>query len=263
MTPAWTPDIVTTDLSRAVHYTLLWGLEGVALRTVGGAGDRVPFVNEAALRRRLEEAELPVVAVDPGVLEGDVAARAAWLNDLDVLAETAAFCRRVGCAVVRVGALAAGGYDRDAAAGALNRAADVAGRHGLRLAVRNEAGTAVATGTALSDLLRDAPDALAADWRPADALAAGEDPALGLRALLDADVPVAVVGVRDGHGGPGGWEAAVPGEGGVGWDGHLADIAAGGFGGPLVIDGLPAPAQTHGLAASTALISSARRARRR
>ncbi len=28
----WTTDTVTTDASRALHYTLLWGLEGVVLR---------------------------------------------------------------------------------------------------------------------------------------------------------------------------------------------------------------------------------------
>ena len=54
MTPIWLTDTVTGDLDRALHYTSLWGLEGVELRTVGGPEDRVPFVNEAKLRRRLE-----------------------------------------------------------------------------------------------------------------------------------------------------------------------------------------------------------------
>ena len=63
MLTAWLTDTVTSDLDRALHYTLLWGLEGVELRTVGGAEDRVPFVNEAKLKRRLSEHELPVVAI--------------------------------------------------------------------------------------------------------------------------------------------------------------------------------------------------------
>ncbi|MEM1114919.1 MAG: TIM barrel protein [Bacteroidota bacterium] len=265
MTTAWTPDIVTPDLARAVHYTLLWGLEGVALRTVGGAADRVPFVNEAALRHRLAEAELPVVAVDPGLFEGPTALRAGWLNDLDALDDTVRFCRRTGCAVVRVGALADGPFDRGVAAEALRRAAAVAASGGVRLAVRNEAGSAVATGADLAALLEAADadalgaDALGADWRPADALQAGEDPADGLQALLN--VGIACVGVRDVRPEAGGWGEATVGEGAVGWDDHLGALAEAGYAGPLVLDALPAPAASHGLAAATALIHLERRVR--
>ncbi len=69
MLPVWLPDTVTLDLDRALHYTLLWGLEGIVLRTVGGEADRVPHVNEARLKRRLSEHDLPAVAVDPGLFE--------------------------------------------------------------------------------------------------------------------------------------------------------------------------------------------------
>ena len=69
MLPVWLTESVTPDLCRAVHYTLLWGLEGVVLRTVGRSGNRVPFVNERQLRTRLEEPEGQVVAVDPGLFD--------------------------------------------------------------------------------------------------------------------------------------------------------------------------------------------------
>lgn len=250
MLPVWLTDTVTPDLSRAVHYTLLWGLEGVALRTVGGAGDRVPFVNEAALRRRLDDAELPVAMVDPGLLEGSLHARAAWMNDTAALDDTLAFARRLGCPLVATGALAANpdGYDAAAAAEALRPAADAAARAGVRLAVRNEAGTAVATAAALSAVL----DALghpaaAADWRPADALADGEAPEEGLAALGAARI--AAVTIRD---------TALAARD---WAPVLAPLAAARWTGPLVlhIDGRPpGPA---GLSAATALIGAARRAR--
>ena len=263
MTPAWTTDTVTADLARAVRYTLLWGLEGVALRTVGGPADRVPFVNEAALRRRLDEADLPVVVVDPGLFEGSASSRAAWLNGVDQLEETAAFCRRVGCGVVRVGALAAGEGGAGARAEALGRAGEVAGRHGLRLAVRNEAGSAVATGAALAGLVRSVGhSAVGADWRPADALQAGEEPAAGLDALLESGVLIASVGVRDGRAEGAGWAEAAVGEGAVGWGRQLAALAAAGYAGPLVLDALPGPARTHGLGAATALVTAARQAQR-
>lgn len=264
MTPAWTTDIVTPDLRRAVHYTLLWGLEGVALRTVGGPGDRVPFVNEAALRRRLDEAELPVVAVDPGLFEGAASARAAWLNDLDALLDTVRFCERVGCGLVRVGGLGAeGGVDPGAAAEALRRAGDVVARAGLRLGVRNEGGSGVATGAALAALLEAAAHpALGADWRPADALSVGERPGDGLEALTEAGVDVVCVGVRDSAPGEDVERGAVPGEGGVGWPAHLGALHAAGFEGPLILDAMPGPVGTHGLRTATALVRMARAARR-
>lgn len=264
MITAWTTDVVTPDLSRAVHYTLLWGLEGVALRTVGGPGDRVPFVNEAVLRRRLDEAELPVVAVDPGLFEGPARARAGWLNDLDALLDVVQFCGRVGCGVIRVGALSpAAPAEREAAAEGLRRAGDVAAAGGVRLAVRNEAGSGIGTGAALAGLLGAAAHpALGADWRPADALAAGEDPADGLRALAEAGVEVTCVGVRDGRAEAGGWAEAVPGEGAVGWEGLLGALRTAGFDGPLVLDAMPGPVRTHGLRTATALIHVERAARR-
>ena len=261
MTPAWTTDVVTPNLERAVHYTLLWGLEGVALRVLGGAGDRVPFVNEAALRRRLDDAELPVVAVEPGLFEGPTASRAGWLNDLAVLDDAAAFAARVGCPVVRVGALGGEGgpYDVEAAAVAFRQAGDVAARHGVRLAVRNEAGTGLETGAALAGLLGAVGHpAVGADWRPADAHAAGEPPADGLATLLDTDASVVAVSVRDvaadGDAGPG--------EGAVRWAEHVAALAVSGWDGPLVLDALPAPPAPNGLAAATALVRLARRAGR-
>ena len=263
MTTAWTTDVATLDAARAVRLTLLWGLDGVALRLVGG--ERVPTINEAPLRARLQDAELPVVAVDPGLFEGDAARRALWLNDLDALDEVAAFCDRVGCRLVRVGAL--GGTSADAgdpdagglAADALRQAGERAARHGLRLAVRNQAGTGVATGAALAQRLSAAGHpALAADWRPADALGAGEAPADGLAALVEAGHAPACVGVRDAAGG----QTVEVGAGAVGWAEHFAALARAGADGPLVIDGLPEPARRTGLASATALIRMARRAPR-
>ena len=257
MTTAWTTDVATPDPARAVRLSLLWGLDGVVLRTVGGG--RVPTINEAPLRRRLDEAELPVLAVDPGLFEGAVAARAGWLDDLDALDAVAAFCRRMGCRLVRVGALAAAA-ETDGAAEALRQAGERAARHGLRLAVRNEAGTAVATGDALAALL-DATHhpAVGADWRPADAHQAGEPPAAGLAALVDAGRAPWVVSVRDlaSDG-----SRAVVGDGVLGWDAHLAALAAAGASGPLVIDDLPHPVRSSGLASATGLIRSARRVAR-
>lgn len=260
MTTAWTTDVATDDPARAVQLTLLWGLDGVALRTVDGG--RVPEITEGPLRRRLEEAELAVVALDPGLFEGASASRAVWLNDLTRLDDVAAFARRFGCDLIRVGALAAAGFDADAAADALRQAGARAQRLGLRLAVRNESGTAVATGADLAALLAAVGhDAVGADWRPADALAAGEAPEDGLASVLGAS-RVLCVGVRDGGADEGEWFDEEVGAGAVGWDAYLGALAEAGVDGPLIVDGLPEPARTTGLASATALIRSARAAQR-
>ncbi|PAP77508.1 sugar phosphate isomerase/epimerase family protein [Rubrivirga marina] len=260
MTTAWTPDIATDDPARAVQLTLLWGLDGVALR--GSEGGRVPEINEAPLRRRLEEAELAVVALDPGLFEGSAASRAVWLNDLARLDDVAAFARRFDCDLVRVGALAAPGFELEAAADALRQAGDRAAALGLRLAVRNLLGTDVATGADLAALLAAVDHgAVGADWRPADALASGEAPADGLSAVLDASLAFCV-GVRDGGVTDGEWVDDEIGAGAVGWDAHLRALAEAGVDGPLILDGLPDPARTTGLASATTLIRSARAAQR-
>lgn len=278
MQPVWITDSVTSDLRRAVHYTLLWGLEGVVLRTVGGPGDRVPHVNEARLRERLAEAELPVVAVDPGLFEAAPVRRTVWLNDLAAFDETAAFCRRLGCPLVLSGALAepAAAYDEAGAADVLRRAGGAAARSGLRLAVRNESGGPCASGEALAALISaarhpqtaGAGPAVGAAWSPADALESGHDPASGLAALRAAGADVLLVTVRDGVMDGGAWADRIPGEGALGWAAHLAALLAAGFDGPLALDGLPrlsgvrgeAPAKT-GLHAATALIRLVRAAR--
>jgi sugar phosphate isomerase/epimerase len=245
-----------------VHYALLWGLEGVVLRTVGGPGDRVPFVNEARVRDRLAAAELPVAAVDPGLFEAAPPHRAAWMNDLAAFAETAAFCRRLGCGLVLVGALGGGVYDYDAdgAAAVLREAGDAAERAGLDLAVRNEAGTVCASGEALADVLaRTAHPRVGAAWSPADAVEAGHDPGAGLTALLARAGAVRAVAVRDvdAAGAP-----AVPGEGAVGWPAQLEALARAGFEGPLTLDVRGEPVAKAGLHAATALVRMARAARR-
>lgn len=256
MIPAWLTDTVTPDLDRAVHYTLLWGLESVVLRTVGARADRVPHVNEAKLKRRLSEHEIPVAAVDPGLFEGAAASRSGWLNDLALLADVAAFSRKIACRCILVGGLPG---ENDVAAEALQRAGDVVAAHGLVLAVKNEL-DARATAESVAEVL----DAVArpnvrAAWHPADALQAGEAPDAGLRALGER---LAYVAVRDGTVGPSGWAPCMLGEGAVGWDDVLRRLHAQHYAGPLSLDLSGLAVAKDGLVEATALIRLVRQARR-
>lgn len=256
MLPGWFPDTVTPDLDRALHYTLLWGLEGIVLRTVGRRGDRVPHVNETKLKRRLAEQEIAPLAADPGLFEGRAEERSAWLNDLATLPEPLAFCDRIGCRNLLVGALPG---DEALAAEPLRRAAEAAARYGVTLAVRNETG-ARPTATDVAALL----DAIGrpgvqACWSPADALEAGEAALDGLRALGGR---VGLVVVRDGSVTAEGWVPRPLGEGAVGWEDVLRGLHALGYDGPLCLDLRDLEAPSEGLAEATTLIRLTRRVRR-
>lgn len=260
MTPSWLTDTVTSDLDRALHYTLLWGLEGVELRTVGRAADRVPFVNEEKLHRRLAEHEVPPVAIVPGVFEGDVAGRVAWMNEVVAFQEVARFCTRIGCPCVVVSGFTGGAVADARAVDALRRLGDVAGRSSLTVAVLNEGDGTHATGRALAALLEavDHPQVQAA-WHPSEALRAGEDPAAGLDALAGR---VALVRCGDVRRVGEAWEAAPLGEGAVGWAAQLQRLHAAGFEGPLSLEVHGEPRPKRGLHDATALIQLIRQARR-
>ena len=120
MIPVWYPESVTTDLDRAITYALLWGVEGLVLRSVGR--DQVPYVNQEKVRRRAEENELPIIAVEPGLFEGSPAERSVWLNDVVEIEEAATFCSRLSCGFVILGPLAEEPHDEQAARDAVFRA---------------------------------------------------------------------------------------------------------------------------------------------
>ncbi|NNF56890.1 MAG: sugar phosphate isomerase/epimerase, partial [Rhodothermaceae bacterium] len=209
--------------------------------------------------------DLPIEAVDPGLFEVTPHRRAVWMNDLAAFEETAAFCRRVGCGLVLVGALAEPGmdYEMEAAASVLRKAGAGAAKAGLRLAVRNTVEGACASGETLAALLEAVAHVhVGAAWSPADALEAGHDPHLGLQALRGQAAPVFLVSVRDGVREEGAWRDCTPGEGAVGWAAHLAELNAMAFDGPLVLDVRGAPRPKAGLREATALIHLLRSARR-
>lgn len=261
MTPALLTDTITADLDRALHYAGLWGVEAVELRTVGKPGDRVPFVNERKLARRLEETEFDIAAVVPGLFEGRASERGARLNEVVSLAETLDFCTRMQCKTVVVSAFAKEEASSEYAdADWLRRAGDAAGRKNITLAVLNDAAGAHPTGAALAGLLvrADHPHVLAA-WSPAEAVQAGENPAAGLAAL---EGRVALVRYRDGHGAGAAWTEAIPGEGGIDWIAQFRMLHAQGFSGPVSLEVHVEPKPKAGVRAVAALVAGMRAARK-
>jgi sugar phosphate isomerase/epimerase len=262
MVPVWLTDTVTSDLNRALHYTQLWGLHGMELRTVGGPDDRIPFVNEKQIREQMEGTELLLASVVPSMFEGPVSDRAAWMNDLLQFEDTLKLCRRVGCPRITVSPFAAEpGVSLAPIAEALQQAGEKAAEYDLLLAVRNGPETACPTGQALADLLSrvDAPNVRAA-WNPVGALRAGETPSTGLTALAGL---VTLVRCSDGEVQDGRWVDTPLGEGAVGWTGQLEQLAAHGFQGPISLEVYLEPRPKHGLRSATTLIRMIRDVRAR
>lgn len=259
MVLSWLTDLVTSDLDRAIHYTLLWGLEGMELRTMGGAADRVPHVNEEKLRRRIDEHNLPVVAVVPGIFDGALADRATWMNEVLHLEEVARFCTHIGCERIVVGAFQ--GTD-DATSedlgAALRRAGDAVAGYDVRLVVLNEQKAACRTGAELAAALDAAAHpAVRAAWHPAEAVQAGENPEEGLMALKG---QIELVRCADGVLLGGEWQPRPLGDGEVGWPTQIERLIEQGFEGPISLEVNMEPRPTHGLRMATALIGLLRTA---
>lgn len=253
MIPVWLTDTVTPNLSRALHYTQLWGLRGVELRTVGGAEDRVPHVNESKIRGQLESTDMLLAGVVPSVFEGPVSDRVAWMNDLAQFDETLSFCNRLRCPRVVVNPFAhEPDVDFGALADALRRAGEKAAARDVLVAVRNGPETTCPTGQALASILAmtDHPNVVAA-WDPCSAFRAGEDPKDGLDALGDR---VSLVRCSDGRIEDGYWVDTTFGEGDVDWAAQLAGLAERDYLGPLSLEIYVEPRPTHGLRSATNLI---------
>lgn len=248
----WLTDTVTPNLDRALHYTLLWGLDAVELRTLGSGQDRVPFVNEEKLRRRLLDHDLGVSAVVPGLFEGPLSDRVTWLNDVAAFPEVAQFCTRIRCRTVLVSAFAeeAAPVPWSERADPLRRLGDVAATHNLTCAVLNEPDMAVRTGADLAALLAevDHPNVHAA-WQPATSVAAGEADVAAVVDMLCPSLTYVRCADADAEG------QLVPfGEGVVDWDTIFAQLHHGAYTGPLSLLVEGTPVSTWGVRAATRLI---------
>jgi sugar phosphate isomerase/epimerase len=251
MVLSWLTDSVTCDLDRALHYTLLWGLEAVELRSVGNRMERVPFVNEERLRRRLAECEVAISAIDPGLFDRSVGDRAGWMNELSALPETLDFCRRTGCSRVIVSGFEAGD-SIDLAARALRQAGDLAAALAIRLIVFNSVGTVADSAALLKTLLETVDhEAFDAGWDPASAAASGDDAVVSTELL---GKRIGYVRCTDGRRDEAGrWIPTAFGEGEIPWPIILDRLAGSGFDGPLSLDVQAEPRPREGLRAATRL----------
>ena len=259
MIPTLLTDSITPNLERALHYALLWGLEAVELRSVGGPGDRVPDVNERKLRGQLMESEMPVMAVSPALFEGHLADRAAWLNEVATLDDTLRFCSRIDCPRIVVAGFRGQTRDtQDDLADPFRHAAARTQGSGVQLCVSNSAAGLIRTGAELRSLLDAVGDpAVLAAWNPMAAAMAGEDPSHGVDVL---EGRIGLVRCSNGSASGNGWEPRTIDSGAVDWADQIQRLRRLGFAGPLSLEVRVEPRVKTGLREATALIRMLRTA---
>lgn len=254
MIPVWLTDTVTPNLNRALHYTQLWGLQGVELRTVGGPDDRVPDVNEPQIQQQLEKSEFLLSSVVPALFEGPVHDRVMWLNDLARLPEVLTFCTRVRSPRIVVDPFAAAPDDTaalDTAADAFRRAGAHAAEHDVLIGVKNGPASLCPSGQELAALLAMVDHShVQAVWDPAAALRAGEDVLAGLEALSGR---ITLVRCSDGRIEGDQWTDTILGEGAIDWETQFDQLHAHGFRGPVSLEIYATPRPKAGLRSATAL----------
>jgi sugar phosphate isomerase/epimerase len=257
MTLSWLSDIVSRDVDRVLHYTLLWGFDAVELRMLGEA--RVPHVNEEKLIRRLAEAEVEVAAVNPGLFEGP-SDKVSWMNDVALLPDTVRFCEHIGCRTILCSAFTASDDDRslDEAVEALRRAGDVVARKQQQIAVLNEEDSLAPTGAALADLLdRVDHDAVGGAWSPADALRSGEDVSTGLASILPR---IRYVRAAQVTGSNGAWVPSAFEAGSIDWPSHLRQLRTAGYDGVICMEMRAVPVKKQAIRDATWMIQEWRKA---
>ncbi len=252
MINSWVIDAVTTDIDRAIHYTLLWGLDGIDLLVLDES--RVPDVNEPRLRRRLGEYEIDVTSIDPGYFEGSVSDRADWLNDLAMLPEALRFCDRIGCKRILVGSFAAGEATAQAVE-PMRRAAEAVAAHGVELCICTGPDEGIRTPEAAAELVEAVDvEGVGFMWDPAENLRAG----VPSDASPDVLRYVSYVRCSDGRLVNGNWTWTAMGEGDVGWKDVMARLREVGYTGGFSLDVRLDPKPKTGLRDATTLIQLVR-----
>lgn len=258
---AWQPDSVTTDATVMAELSLLWGLDGVVLRGVDGEKQQVPFVNERRVRQRLLSKHVEIVAIEPGLFEGDLGDRSEWLNEVYSVTPVLEFCGRMNCGVVQTSAFSAS----DAPVGIAEVAAPFRqlvdrARNAAIFAIKNDLDSRISRADQLADLVgrlrvETSGPVVSASWCPATSLLAGEQPTAYSKDMASL---ASIIRCRDVSRE---LQAFVPfGSGVVPWDDILASLAIAGFTGILSLDLPPGASRSDGLRATTHLIAAWRRA---
>jgi sugar phosphate isomerase/epimerase len=176
-------DEITPDFREAVRHALGWGIRKFEIRVLKSG--RVPAVDPAEIDdviATMKTHHVQVTALSPGIFKHSLARTAALEEEvLNTLPVTIALARRLGASMIIVF-----GFQREAGEPAsryqdavawMKRAAALAHREGMTLAIENEPGFWADTGANTHRLIKDVGSpALGANWDPCNAFGTTERP---------------------------------------------------------------------------------------
>jgi sugar phosphate isomerase/epimerase len=218
-------DEITNDFGAALQHGLSWGIHRYELRCL--TSGRVPSVTpeeQRAVRSLIRDHGVSITALSPGMFKAQLSNTKAIEHELtEVLPATLELAWHLACPMIIVF-----GFQREAGEPAdryhraveyMTRAAEIAGRAGVRIAIENEPGFWCDTGVNTRTLIQAAGSAsLGANWDPCNAFGTDEIPyPAGYAAIKDVIVNVHVKDTSRGA-----LIQCVPvGEGAIDWQGQI------------------------------------------
>lgn len=176
-------DEISSDIETALRCGKEWGISLFEVRCVGAG--RVPFIAEehaALIEQAVRTDGIKITALSPGIFKHSLSNPAAIEQELDeTLPRTIEMAKRFGA-----GMIIAFGFERlpqddeslrRCAIAHFRRAAEIAERAGIVIAIENEPGFWCDTGVNTAAILKEInSDHLRANWDPANALGTDEVP---------------------------------------------------------------------------------------
>lgn len=191
-------DEITPDFREAVRQALGWGIRKFEIRVLKSG--RVPSIDPgeiADVLATIRDSRVEVTALSPGIFKHSLGKASALEAEIrETLPATIALARRMGASMIIVF-----GFQREAgepsgryseAVNWMRRAADLAHREGMVLAIENEPGFWADTGVNTRRLIKDVGSpALGANWDACNAFGTTERPyPEGYEAIKDVIVNV-------------------------------------------------------------------------
>jgi sugar phosphate isomerase/epimerase len=176
-------DEIAPDFATALRCAREWGISLFELRVIGGG--RVPFIAEdqaALIEQAVKTEGIRITALSPGIFKHALSEAAAIENELtDVLPRTIEMARRFGAGMIIAFGFKRLPQDDDtlrrSAIGYFRRAAEIAERANMVIAIENEPGFWCDTGVNTASILKEINSGhLRANWDPANALGTDEVP---------------------------------------------------------------------------------------
>jgi sugar phosphate isomerase/epimerase len=221
-------DEITNDFGAALQHGLSWGIHRYEIRCL--TSGRVPNVTpeeSRAVRSLVRDHGVSITALSPGMFKSQLSNTDAIEKELkDVLPATLELAGQLACPMIIVF-----GFQREAhepadryqrAVEYMARAAEIAGRAGVRIAIENEPGFWCDSGVNTRTLIRAAGSAsLGANWDPCNGFGTDEVPyPAGYTAIKDVIMNVHVKDTARGA-----LIQCVPvGDGAIDWPGQITAL---------------------------------------